>query len=320
MQNIEALMEETNFDIVIIGAGTAGMTAAIYAARAGKTVLLLEEAAVGGQIINALNIENYPAAKEISGYDFSMTLLSQVQALGVSIKYEKALKISEKSGEKSSKIVSTAKNSYFAKSVIITSGLKKREIGLENEKKLIGKGISYCATCDGRFFKGKKVAVYGGGNTAIEDAIFLSDYCEEVFVITRSENFRADKNTLETLKKRANVSFLPNFTIKSLGENEEKLESITLSGTKARNSEKILPISALFVAIGQIPQNEAFKEILQLDESGFIKTDENCFTLTDGIFAAGDCRTKSVRQLVTAASDGAIAALSAVKYINEFWR
>lgn len=313
-------MEETNFDIVIIGAGTAGMTAAIYAARAGKTVLLLEEAAVGGQIINALNIENYPAAKEISGYDFSMTLLSQVQALGVSIKYEKALKISEKSGEKSSKIVSTAKNSYFAKSVIITSGLKKREIGLENEKKLIGKGISYCATCDGRFFKGKKVAVYGGGNTAIEDAIFLSDYCEEVFVITRSENFRADKNTLETLKKRANVSFLPNFTIKSLGENEEKLESITLSGTKARNSEKILPISALFVAIGQIPQNEAFKEILQLDESGFIKTDENCFTLTDGIFAAGDCRTKSVRQLVTAASDGAIAALSAVKYINEFWR
>lgn len=312
-------MEETNFDIVIIGAGTAGMTAAIYAARAGKTVLLLEEAAVGGQIINALNIENYPAAKEISGFDFSMTLLSQVQALGVSIKYEKALKISEKSGEKSSKIVSTAKNSYFAKAVIIASGLKKREIGLENEKKLIGKGISYCATCDGRFFKGKKVAVYGGGNTAIEDAIFLSDYCEEVFVITRSENFRADKNTLETLKKRANVSFLPNFTIKSLGENEEKLESITLSGTKAGNSEKILPISALFVAIGQIPQNEAFKEILQLDESGFIKTDENCFTLTDGIFAAGDCRTKSVRQLVTAASDGAIAALSAVKYINEFW-
>ena len=319
MQNIEALMEETNFDIVIIGAGTAGMTAAIYAARAGKTVLLLEEAAVGGQIINALNIENYPAAKEISGFDFSMTLLSQVQALGVSIKYEKALKISEKSGEKSSKIVSTAKNSYFAKAIIIASGLKKREIGLENEKKLIGKGISYCATCDGRFFKGKKVAVYGGGNTAIEDAIFLSDYCEEVFVITRSENFRADKNTLETLKKRANVSFLPNFTIKSLGENEEKLESITLSGTKAGNSEKILPISALFVAIGQIPQNEAFKEILQLDESGFIKTDENCFTLTDGIFAAGDCRTKSVRQLVTAASDGAIAALSAVKYINEFW-
>ncbi len=312
-------MEETNFDIVIIGAGTAGMTAAIYAARAGKTVLLLEEGAVGGQIINALNIENYPAAKEISGYDFSMTLLSQVQALGVSIKYEKALKISEKSGEKSSKIVSTAKNSYFAKAVIIASGLKKREIGLENEKKLIGKGISYCATCDGRFFKGKKVAVYGGGNTAIEDAIFLSDYCEEVVVITRSENFRADKNTLETLKKRANVSFLPNFTIKSLGENEEKLESITLSGTKAGNSEKILPISALFVAIGQIPQNEAFKEILQLDESGFIKTDENCFTLTDGIFAAGDCRTKSVRQLLTAASDGAIAALSAVKYINEFW-
>ncbi len=312
-------MEETNFDIVIIGAGTAGMTAAIYAARAGKTVLLLEEGAVGGQIINALNIENYPAAKEISGYDFSMTLLSQVQALGVSIKYEKALKISEKSGEKSSKIVSTAKNSYFAKAVIIASGLKKREIGLENEKKLIGKGISYCATCDGRFFKGKKVAVYGGGNTAIEDAIFLSDYCEEVFVITRSENFRADKNSLETLKKRANVSFLPNFTIKSLGENEEKLESITLSGTKAGNSEKILPISALFVAIGQIPQNEAFKKIVQLDESGFIKTDENCFTLTDGIFAAGDCRTKSVRQLVTAASDGAIAALSAVKYINEFW-
>ncbi len=299
------------YDIIIIGAGPAGLTAAIYARRAMKKVLLLEAKSYGGQIINSMDIENYPGELHISGIDFATKLYNQAKELGTEIKYQKAVEIVDNG--KNKKIITT-KEEYECLSVIIATGSETRKLGIENEDKFIGKGISYCATCDGNFFKNKSVAVVGGGNTALEDALYLSNIANEVFLIHRRDKFRGEEKTLTKLKEKENVKIIYNSTVTKLN-GEDYLTSIDI--VDKENNIKQLIVSCLFIAIGRIPENENFSKVIKLDEFGYIESDETCHTNTKGIFVAGDNRKKSLRQLVTATSDGAIAATEAIKYLNE---
>ena len=295
------------YDIIIIGAGPAGLTSAIYASRALKKTLVLEAVAYGGQILNTLDIENYPAEEHISGFDFATKLYNQAKDLGTEIKFEKVIEITK------TKEVITTKNKYQAKSIILATGADNRKLKLENEEKLTGKGISYCATCDGAFYKNKVVAVQGGGNTAVEDAIYLSDIAETVYLIHRRENFKAEEILLEQLKEKQNVKILLNTTVTKLN-GENKLESIEITNNKETQT---LNIDGLFIAIGQVPETENFKKIIETNEQGYVIAKEDCHTNEPGIFVAGDNRTKEVRQLVTATSDGAISAIEAIKYIRK---
>ena len=299
------------YDIIIIGAGPAGLTAAIYARRANKNVLVLEAKTYGGQIINTPSIENYPAAAHISGFDFATNLYNQVTELGAEIKFEKVTSIKINNNIK---IVETPDNKYEGKTIIIATGADNRKLGIEKEDEFVGKGISYCATCDGSFFKDKAVAVVGGGNTAIEDAEYLSDIVNKVYLIHRRDEFRADSVSINKLKEKNNVEFILNSKIKKLN-GSEMLESIEVEDNN--QNIKTIPITGLFIAVGKIPENENFKEIINMDDKGYIISDELCHTNIDGIFVAGDNREKSLRQLVTATSDGAVAATEAIKYINK---
>lgn len=295
------------FDIIIIGAGTAGMTAGIYAARANKKTLILEGKNYGGQIINTPDIENFPALNHISGIEYATNLYNQVKELGVTYKREEVQNITE------DRVVTTNKNQYQAKAVIIATGTQNRKLGLEGEDTLVGRGISYCATCDGRFYKGKNVAVIGGGNTAIEDAIYLSDLAEKVYLIHRREGFRADQKTIEILKSKENVEFiLNNKPYKLIADNK-------LTGLEIINNENeitMIDVSGIFIAIGQIPNTGIFKDFIELNESGYIKSKDGVHTNIDKIYVAGDVREKELRQLITAASDGAIAANTAITEIQ----
>ena len=299
------------YDIIIIGAGPAGLTSAIYAKRAGKSVLVLEPKAYGGQIINTLDIENYPGEEHISGFDFATKIYNQAKNLGADIKFEKVVDINDLGQEKE---IITTKNTYKAKAVIIATGSENRKLGLDNEDELVGKGISYCATCDGNFYRKKTVAVVGGGNTALEDAIYLCDLAEKVYLIHRRDEFRGEESTVERLKQKPNIEFIYNSNVTKLNANE-KLESIEVTNKDGSTQE--VKVDGLFVAIGRIPENQNFAKILELDDTGYIISNENCHTNADGIFVAGDNRVKELRQLVTATSDGAIAAVEAVKYLNE---
>lgn len=299
------------YDIVIVGAGTAGLSAAIYAVRAGKSVIVLEATTHGGQIVNTPEVENYPGIKKISGFEFANNLYEQAKSLGAEVVYEKVIGI-EVNGEE--KIIHTAKEDYQAKAVILATGAKNRPLGLEHEKEWIGAGISYCATCDGMFYRGKDVAVAGGGNTALEDAIFLTNYCRKVYLIHRRDAFRGEEKLLQTLKEKPNVEFVLNANITRL-IGEDGVDGVEVED-KNTHEKRVLDVMGLFVAIGQMPENSEFINVVDLDKGGYIEAKEDCKTKTKGIFTAGDCRTKKVRQLATAASDGAIAALAACEYIG----
>lgn len=310
-------------DVIIIGAGTAGLTAAIYALRAGKSVLVLEQGNYGGQIINTPKVENYPGIEQISGYEFAAGLYRQAEKLGMEYRSEKVTDIRLEDGaeareelssaslETGNKIVETTEQSYRARAVILATGAKNRPLGIEKEAEYTGRGISYCATCDGMFFRGKKVAVVGGGNTALEDAAFLSNYCEKVYLIHRRETFRGEEKLVKELRKKENVEFFLNKTVQEL-EGGATLQAVVLRD-KISREESRLEISGLFVAIGQMPENGVFAGLVDLDENGYILAGDDCRTNVEGIFAAGDCRKKTVRQLTTAAADGAVAALAAAQ-------
>ncbi len=304
-------MNKEGFDIVIVGAGTAGLSAAIYAVRAGKNVLLLEANTYGGQIVNTPEVENYPGIKHISGYEFATGLYEQAIQLGAQLRYEKVERIENLKEEK---LVYTNKAIYVCKAVILATGAKNRPLGLEHEKEWIGAGISYCATCDGAFYRGRDVAVAGGGNTALEDAIFLSNYCRKVYLVHRRDSFRGEEKLLQTLQQKENVEFVLNANIVKL-VGEDGLDAIEVED-KFSGERKQIEVSGLFVAIGQEPSNMAFADLVNLDQAGYIVAGENCKTNQEGIFTAGDCRTKTVRQLTTAAADGAVAALAACEYIG----
>ena len=293
------------YDIIIVGAGPAGLTAAIYARRANKKVLVLEANTYGGQIITTNIIENYPANPKISGYDFATQLYNQTKDLGAEIKFEKVINITEHE-------VITQKETYKTKTIILATGRDNRKLNLENEEKLTGKGISYCATCDGALYKNKIVAVIGGGNTALEDAIYLSDIAETVYLIHRKETYRADEILVNQMKEKQNIKQILNTTITKIN-GEKKLESVEITNEQTTT----LKIDGLFIAVGQVPETENFKKIININEQGYVVAKEDCKTNIENIFVAGDNRTKTLRQLVTATSDGAIAATEAIKYINE---
>ena len=299
------------YDIIIVGAGTAGLSAAIYGVRAGKSVMILEASNYGGQIVNTPEVANYPAIKRISGFEFATNLYEQATELGAVLEYEKVIKIIDK---EDSKVVVTDKKEYECKSVILATGAKNRLLGVEREKDLIGAGVSYCATCDGAFFKGKDVAVVGGGNTALEDAAFLANYCHKVYVIHRRDKFRGEEKLLGVLEQKHNVTFILDSKVVKLN-GEVKLDSVTIQNIKTEKVEEIL-IAGLFVAIGQAPENASFADLIEIDKGGYIQASEDCKTKVPGIFTAGDCRTKVVRQLATATADGAVAGLAACEYIG----
>lgn len=304
-------MDEKIYDIIIIGGGCAGLTAAVYARRAEKSVLVLEYNAFGGQIAYSPEVENFPGFIKIGGLEFSDRLYSQAKALGAEFELDKAEEI-RNDGEY--KTVITDYGVYKCRAVIIATGLAHRKTGLDNEEKFTGHGISYCAVCDGAFFKGKDVAVYGGGNTAAGDALFLSDICKSVTIIHRRAEFRADPLSVERLRAKDNIRYELNSEICALS-GEEKLQKITVRN-KQTGESKVISVAALFVAIGFLPQNDICKNIVELDDGGFIKAGEDCITSCRGIFAAGDCRTKALRQLTTAAADGAAAATAAIRCIG----
>ncbi len=300
------------YDIGIIGGGTAGMTAAVYGQRAGKKTLIIEGGAFGGQITSSPNVENYPGIASVSGSEFSMNLLDQAMKLGADTVTEQVTGIRDEGGQK---VIVTAGKEYSCKSIILATGVTHRHLGAPGEERLTGAGVSYCATCDGMFFRGRDVAVVGGGSTALQDAEFLSNYCKKVFLIHRRDGFRGEDSIVKRLREKENVEFILSATVKEI-VGEDMVEKLILNHKKT-GEESELPVSGVFVAVGQIPKNEIFADTVKLDADGFILASEDCITSHPGIFAAGDCRTKEVRQLTTAAADGAVAALAACKYIAE---
>lgn len=300
------------YDIGIVGGGTAGLTAAIYGQRAGKKTIVFEGTAYGGQISSSARVENYPGIAVISGFEFSMNLSEQAKSLEAELVSAQVQEI-RKEGENF--LVTTSRGDYICKTVILATGMTHRRLGLEKEKLLTGSGVSYCATCDGAFFRGKDVAVIGGGNTALQDALFLSEYCGKVYLVHRRDEFRGEDRLAEQLRKKENVEFVMSAVVKDIS-GKFMVDGVVLNNKKT-GEDFTLPVSGVFVAVGQIPGNDNFADLVTLDENGFIRAGEDCLTSCPGIFAAGDCRTKGIRQLVTAAADGAAAALAACNYIRK---
>lgn len=297
------------FDCVIIGAGPAGMTAALYLLRSNKTVAIIEKNSFGGKIALAHNVENYPGKKKMSGMEFSDELFDQITDLGCEFFFDEAVSV-----EKSENVfhIKCKDETIDGKTVIIAVGTENRPLGVENEEKYIGKGVSYCALCDGAFYKDKTVAIIGGGNTAVGDAIMLSEIAKEVFLIHRRNSFRAEESVVNVLKSKSNVKIItPARVTKLLGENA--LEGIEI---EREGNVEVLDVDGVFVAIGLVSALTPFGSSIALDEGGYADSGEDCQTNSKGIFVAGDCRKKSVRQLTTAVSDGTVAAIAAYDYLN----
>ena len=300
------------YDIIIVGAGPAGLTAAIYALRADKKVLLLEKETFGGQITYSPRVENYPSQIAISGNELAEMMLTQVMEHGADIELAEVTQVLP---SENGYAVQTDNGLFEGRAVIIATGSKHRQLGLEGENALVGEGVSYCAVCDGAFYNGKKVAVIGGGNTALQDAVLLSDICTEVTVVQNLSQMTGESKLVSKLQTKDNVKFIFNTVVTELVSNEQGLTAIKLLNTSSEEYFT-LNVDGIFVAIGQKPENEPFKNLTALNDYGYIISDESCLTDTKGIFVAGDCRTKLVRQITTATADGAIAALAACRYLD----
>lgn len=297
------------YDIIIVGAGPAGLTAAIYALRSNKKVLVLEKETIGGQMSSSPLIENYPGFLSISGSELANNLYSQVLELGGEVELEEVLSI--EFGE--IKTITTDMGKYEARAIILATGAKYRKLGLEKEDEFIGKGISFCVACDGAFYRDKTVAVIGGGNSAVINAITLSDICEKVYVVQNLDKLSAEASLINKLNEKKNIEIIYNATVQEIiGDNNLNGIVISINNTEKRKLE----IDGMFISIGLVPQNEFIKDTVTLDNYGYIKSDAECVTNIEGVFVAGDCRTKNVRQITTATADGSIAAINAVKYLN----
>jgi len=297
------------YDIIIIGGGPAGLTAALYACRANKKTLVIEKETFGGQITFSPKVENIPGFISLTGNEFAEKLVEQVLEQGADVESCEVLEI--KDGD--IKTVVTDDSEYQCKAVIIATGAKHRMLGIKDEEKYVGEGISFCAVCDGAFYKNKTVAVVGGGNSALQEAILLSDLAKKVYVVQNLDFLTGEKKLSDQLYKLENVEVITGVTVESiLGDSE--LKGIVIKDSAGESRE--LSVDGLFIAIGLIPQNEAFKNVIELDSRGYAVIDETCESATRGIFVAGDCRTKKIRQVTTAAADGATAALAACDYID----
>lgn len=301
------------YDLIIIGGGPAGLTAAIYARRAGLSTLILEITVCGGQIINSQNVENFPAIPQIEGWRLADTWQKQAQALGAQVLTAAVTGI-ELQGER--RIVHTAKGDFEALAVIVATGAGHRKLDCPGGEELSGRGVSTCASCDGAFFRGRKVAVVGGGNTAFEDALYLSSLCEKVYIVHRRREFRAERHLVDTAKGKANVEFLtPCVPVEVLADEKRRVAALRVRNVET-GEETTLDTPGVFTAIGMIPNNAAFANVLRLDEAGYAVAGEDCESGTPGVWVAGDGRQKSLRQLITAAADGAVAGTAAAKYVN----
>lgn len=301
------------YDVIVIGGGPAGLTAALYSLRAGKSVLLIEKENFGGQMTFSPKIENYPGFASISGNELASNMVDQVVNQGAELAMEEVLSI-EPNAEEKVNVVVTDSNKYQSKTVIIAVGVKHRLLHVPGEEKFLGDGISFCAICDGAFYEGKEVAVVGGGNSALQEAVLLSKTSKKVTIIQNLDFLTGEKKLVEILEKTPNVEILCGYTVASI-EGEDSLSGIAITDTKT-NEVKLLKVDGVFTAIGLAPANDRFSSVAALDERGYIAADESGKTTTNGIFVAGDCRTKKVRQISAACSDGAACSIAACDYID----
>lgn len=302
------------YDIIIVGAGPAGLTAALYARRAEKRVLVIEKETFGGQITHSPRIENYPGFIEMSGNEFADKLLEQVMAQGAEIELDEVTSVIGEAGDYT---VNCVGKRFCARSVIIAAGSHHRMLGLDDEHRFVGEGISYCAVCDGAFYKGKHVAVIGGGNSALQDAVLLSDSCASVTIVQNLERLTGEPKLQKILADKPNVSFIYSTVVREIISDDGVFKGIEIENTASGNKSELL-LDGIFVAIGQVPENEPFRNVATLDDYGYIEAGENCIPAGSrgGIFVAGDCRAKSVRQITTATADGAVAALAAIRFLD----
>lgn len=298
-------------DLIIVGAGTAGLSAAIYATRAGLSTLVIERAMYGGQITVSPEVDNYPGIPHTSGAELAQSMYQQAEDLGAQFAFETVESVEEEGGVYT---VRTDAGTHTAPALILATGAQNRPLGLAEEQSFTGRGVSYCATCDGMFFKDRPVAVVGGGNTALEDAEVLAGICSTVYLVHRRDQFRGEHAQVERLRTHSNVEFVLDSVVTAL-EGENKLTAAVVENCKTGEVRR-LEVDGLFVAVGQIPQNQPFAHLAETDAQGYIKAGEDCRTSRPGLFVAGDGRTKTVRQLVTAAADGAVAALGAAEYLR----
>lgn len=299
------------YDVIVIGAGPAGLTAAIYARRAEKTVLVLEKETFGGQITHSPKVENYPGFIQMSGNEFAEKLIEQALHLEAEIELDEAKAIEDHGDFKR---VICENGSFDGRTVILATGSKHRQLGVARENDFVGAGVSYCAVCDGAFYRGKTVAVIGGGNTALQEAVMLSDLCKRVTLVQNLAFFTGEQKLLDQLKQKDNVDFITSCVVDALNGGDE-LTGITIRNTETGETRE-LTVDGIFVAIGQVPENEPFKAVVPLNEWGYIVSDESC-AMGKGVFVAGDCRTKQVRQIATAISDGAVAAVAACRWLDQ---
>lgn len=302
------------YDVAIIGGGPAGLTAGIYAARAGKSTAVIERGLIGGQITFTDSIDNFPAAPGMNGAEYAMKIQSQAESFGTEIIMDEITEVAAPETEGGTFKIKGNSDEYEATAVVLATGLDNRKMGISGEDGLISRGISFCAVCDGAFFRNKEVAVYGGGNTAVEDAAFLANICSKVTIIHRRDRFRAEQAVVDELKALDNVEFIMSSNV--VGVNGDKaLESITVKNNETGETRDI-DVSALFVAIGKIPNGKSFANLVATDEAGYFEIGESCEASTPGVFVAGDGRSKELKQLTTAVSDGSIAATKACHYVD----
>ena len=301
------------YDMIVVGGGAAGMTAALYALRNGRSALVIEKNGFGGQITHSPKVENYPGTLQMSGNEFAEKMLDQILAQGAEIEFENVVAVEDRGAVK---VVRTEEGGeYEAGAVVLATGVKHRMLGLPGEDDLVGEGISFCAVCDGDFYTGRRVCMAGGGNSALQEAILLSEKCSEVIMLQDLDFFTGEQRLQDVLFAKPNVKAFTGVKIEQFLEKEGELCGLVILDTKSGARQEIA-CDGLFVAIGLIPENEPFKELADLNEAGYFDTDEHCLTRTPGVFVAGDCRSKSVRQLTTAVADGACAALAACRYLQ----
>ena len=302
------------YDIIIVGGGPAGMTAALYALRNGKSALVIEKQSFGGQITHSPKVENYPGIMQMSGNEFADQLLEQILAQGAEIELEKVTSVEDMGDFK--RVLTEEGNAFEGRAVILATGVKHRMLGLEGENELVGEGISFCAVCDGDFYAGRRVCVAGGGNSALQEAILLSGKCAEVTVLQDLSQCTGEKRLQDVLFGKSNVRLITNTKISRFLTEDGALKGLAIED-RVTGEKREIACDGLFVAIGLIPENVPFAALAKLNDYGYFDADERCLTATPGVYVAGDCRSKGVRQLTTAVADGATAALAACRYINE---
>ena len=302
------------YDVIVVGGGPAGMTAALYALRNGKTALVIEKNGFGGQITHSPKVENYPGTLQMSGSEFADRLLEQIMAQGAEIELETALRVEDRGDHKT--VVTEEGSRFQGKTVVLATGVEHRMLGLDGEEELVGEGISFCAVCDGDFYAGKRVCVAGGGNSALQEALLLAGKCAQVTVLQDLDACTGEKRLQDALFQKANVKLMTGVRITALRQEGGALKGVAVL-EKATGKEQTLPCDGLFVAIGLIPRNQAFSSLADLTPYGYFDASEDCRTRTPGIYVAGDCRSKTTRQLATAIADGACAALAACRYLDQ---